>query len=177
MLMLDYSEEIMGPKETPFIPCWTALERCLEEDLAEAKKMEESAGDFVEDIFGPIYSCTPKKESGDSASVGCLTEDLEEQTNRRLNRIRLGLFLGKINLGHAEALESLRPISEPSWARRSPRVSVDWWARPTTFEQALVGDLEEARTGSSVCRDVCLLWKIRFGRALCHAVLESLCRA
>ena len=94
-----------GAQEDFVHSCWTALERCLEEDLAEAKKMEESAADFVEDIFGPIYSCTPKKESGDSASVGCLTEDLEEQTNR-LNRIRLGLFLGKINVGNAEALES-----------------------------------------------------------------------
>ena len=144
MLMLDYSEEIMEPKETPFIPCWTALERCLEEDLAEAKKMEESAGDFVEDIFGPIYSCTPKKESGDSASVGCLTEDLEEQTNRRLNRIRLGLFLGKINVGNAEALESLRPI-------RSHLGLEDlhgYWlmvGSTNDLRKALVGDLEEAR--------------------------------
>ena len=144
MLMLDYSEEIMEPKETPFIPCWTALERCLEEDLAEAKKMEESAGDFVEDIFGPIYSCTPKKESGDSASVGCLTEDLEEQTNRRLNRIRLGLFLGKINVGNAEALESLRPIRSHLGLEdlHGCRLMV---GSTNDLRKALVGDLEEAR--------------------------------
>ena len=85
------------------------MQRCLEEDLAEAKKAEESAGDFVEGIFGPMYSCTPKKESGDSASVGCLTEDLEEQTKLRLNRIRLGSLLGKINVSNAEALSNVVP--------------------------------------------------------------------
>ena len=143
MLMLDYSEEVMEPKETPVIPCWTALERCLEEDLAEAKKLEESAGDFVESIFGPIYSCTPKKEF-DSASVGCLTEDLEEQTRLRLSRIRLGSFLGKINIGNTEALESLRSI-------RSYLVLEDLHGyrllvgSTYDFQHARVGDLEEAR--------------------------------
>ena len=143
MLMLDYSEEVMEPKETPVIPCWTALERCLEEDLAEAKKLEESAGDFVESIFGPIYSCTPKKEF-DSASVGCLTEDLEEQTRLRLSRIRLGSFLGKINIGNTEALESLRSI-------RSYLVLEDLHGyrllvgSTYDFQHARVGDLEGAR--------------------------------
>ena len=174
MLMLDYSEEVMEPKETPVIPCWTALERCLEEDLAEAKKLEESAGDFVESIFGPIYSCTPKKEF-DSASVGCLTEDLEEQTRLRLSRIRLGSFLGKINIGNTEALESLRSI-------RSYLVLEDLHGyrllvgSTYDFQHARVGDLEEARKDPQFLRRMEAL-RIRFGRALCHAVWESSCRA
>ena len=141
LLMLDYSEEVMEPKETPFIPCWTALERCLEEDLAEAKKAEDSAGDFLEDIFGPMYSCTLKKGS---ASLGCLTEDLEEQTNRRLNRIRLGSFLGKINVGNAEALESLRAIR--SYLALEDLHGYRLLVGSTfDFQHARAGDLEEAR--------------------------------
>ena len=123
LLMLDYSEEVMEPKETPFIPCWTALQRCLEEDLAEAKKAEESAGDFVEGIFGPMYSCTPKKESGDSASVGCLTEDLEEQTKLRLPDPP-GFVPGKDQCRECRSPRESEIHPEPSCARRSPQVPV-----------------------------------------------------